>query len=385
MGGAMKQIGHILIPILLCFCVPKAAIPADPYFAFEESFGLSIYPEKGSYPIITFIPRTMLLYIDDRNAFNKISGRDYLKAKTQDGVMVFVDATTVSANTFKKTIGSHDIIFNSEKSLCREIGCNKEVPEQVWKIHAGDAFKKYDSQTPGFFRLEGIRYGQRIVGYIKDDELEELTLFGAITRADKTHPKYEIIKKEGGNLSTECGEIVKKGTVKKLGVGVEIDSSILKAFGFGVRADVGADVTSEITKEYGAVDKKISFVLYEISNQRTKEKTNLVAQIVYNCDHGPLIDTLKTIERVDIRNPETQRTYSLSFDSFGTPDDLIGYTGYPYLFSVNSYDHYLNLMERLGNIFEDRCLAGFFLSEFNRSCKSNYRSKLKAIDYSYWE
>lgn len=381
----MKRIINLSIILFLCFFLLAEAIAADPYFAFEESFALSRTPVEGSYPIISFIPRTMLLYITNRDEITKISGRDYLKATTQDGVEVFVDATTVSRNTFENTIGSHEIIFNSAKRLCREIGCNKEVPEQVWKVHAGDAFKKYNSATSGFYKLEGIRYGQQIIGYIKDDELEELALFGAITLADKKHPKYKITKKSESKLSTKCGEIVKKGTVKKLGVGVEIDSSILSAFGFGIKAGIGADVTSEITKEYGGSDKKISFILYNIKNMRTDEKTKLVAQIVYKCEQGPLIDTLKTIERVDIRNPETKKTYSLAFKEFNTPDDLSKYTGYPYFFSVNSYKQYLDIMERLGNTFEDRCLAGFFLSEFNRSCKSKYRSKPKATAYSYRE
>jgi hypothetical protein len=264
------------------------AFSADPYFAFEESFALSCKPENGRYPIITFIPRTMLLYISDRNKYITISERQYLKATTQDGIEVFVDATTVSMEIFKKTIGSHEIIFNYPKELCRSIGCDKDVPEEVWKIHSGDAFKMFKASTHDFYKLEGNRYGQKIIGYINKKELDEMTLCGITTRADKTHPKYTIKREISNELSTCCGETIKKGTIKKLGVGVEIDLSILKAFGLGVKTELGADVQTEISKEYGSANSKFSFFVYHVENNRTGEKYKLIAQVIYECKHGLL-------------------------------------------------------------------------------------------------
>ena len=124
----------------ICYLSVDTAYSSEPYFAVEESFALSTTVENGKYPISTFIPRTMLLYVPDINITKTISNRSYFEVKTQDGVSVFVDATTVSNKPYRKILGNNEVIFNSPVSLCRKIGCDTDSDLDTWKIHAGDAF-----------------------------------------------------------------------------------------------------------------------------------------------------------------------------------------------------------------------------------------------------
>lgn len=375
----------LLCTIWLVLNPGQSTQAADPYFTFEESFALSPFPESGRFPIVTFIPRTMLLYIDDRDEMHPISGRNYLMAVTQDGVKVYIDETTVSTDTYKNVLGTQEIIFNSETTICKNIVCDSDDPDQVWNIHAGDAFYLRQASVSGVTELEGVRFRQKIIGYLNQSELKEMTMHGVITRADQTHPKYTITREISMDMSTQCGEIVTKGTTKELGGKIDIELPILKTFGIGIGLGAGAGKKVKIEKSYGAQNQKFSFFRYRIKNNRTGEQNQMLSQVIYECNQGPLISLSKRILRVDMINPKTKRIYSLPSGVFNTPADLYRYSGSAYLFSVNTYQQYSDLMERLGAIFEDRSLAGFFLSEFNRSCGSKYRRLDKVARYSYKE
>jgi hypothetical protein len=381
----MRPIVLAIICAAVLFPVDLNAVDGDPYFAFEESFALSQELMNGRYPINTFIPRTFLLFIPDRNETKKIGESQYLAATTQDGVEVFVLASTVSTNPFNRTIGRHEIIFNSPNVLCRTTGCDKNNPEQVWQIHAGDAFKMEQANSAGFYQLRGLRFGNEVIGFVRDSELELLTRRGIVTRTDFQHPKYTITRNEGTLTGTECGEIREVGYEKTVGGGISFEIPILTTFGIGVSAEVGGRQTIRITRAYGGGNKKYSFFVYDVRNNRTERMFQLVAQVIYVCEEGGLVQPLKRIKRVDLKNSTTGESYSLSFETFGTPDDLLTYTRLPYLFSVNSYEQYTELMDWLGVLFEDRALAGYFLSEFNRSCRSLSRRIPKCRSHSYRE
>jgi hypothetical protein len=292
---------------------------SDPYFAFEEGFALSQQMEMGRYPITTFIPRGYLLFVRDRKDSKEISGRKYLAATTQDGVDVFVLESAVTKKTFRETVGNQEIIFNSANVLCRSPGCDENDPEQVWQIHAGEAFKIIES-THGFYKIRGDRFGNEVIGYIKDSHLENLTRHGYVTRADLRHPKYTITRTEGKESETECGEKREEGDEKKVGAGITLEIPILKTFGIGIAGGVEGARTVKITRSYGGDNQKYSFLIYTIRNNRAEETSTFVAQVIYTCESGGLIRPLKKIERVDLKNPETGETYSLSFSSFRTPD-----------------------------------------------------------------
>lgn len=377
---------RFFITLIICamgfFPMELTAQESDPYFVFEECFALSQKMEMGRYPVTTFIPRGYLLFVRDREESQEISGKKYLAATTQDGVDVFVLESVVTKKPFRESVGNQEIIFNSANVLCRSPGCDGNDPEQVWQIHAGEAFNIIDS-THGFYKISGDRFGNEIIGYIKDSHLENLTRHGYATRTDLLHPKYTITRTEGKESGTECGEIREEGDERKVGAGITLEIPILKTFGIGIAGGVEGARTVKITRSYGSDNQKYSFFVYTIKNNRKEETFTLVAQVIYTCESGGLIRPLKKIERVDLKNPETGETYSLSFNSFSTPDDLLPYTRSPYLFSVNSYKQYSELMDRLGTLFDDRALAGYFLSEFNRSSRSQDRLKPRCQNYSY--
>jgi len=379
------EIKKIILSLLfvISYLNTHAAYSGEPYFAVEESFALSATVENGKYPISTFIPRTMLLYVSDINNTKIISNRNYLQVKTQDGVSVFVDATTVSKKPYKNILGDNEVIFNSPISLCRKIGCDTESDVDTWKIHAGDAFHLTKDGNNGFLKIVGYRYEQEISGFVSPETLDEFIENGVVTRTDRRHPKYTITKVKSKSLNTKCSEIVSKGTSRKIGGSIDIEIPILRAFGIGVSGGAGAETNINITTSYGQNGHEYIFYTYRISDNDTHETKEFVAQIDYECQKGPLISPRNLISRVDMKDVTNDVVYSLLFSDYGASKELKQYTGAPYLYSVNSYRQYIDLMERLGGVFSDRTIAGYFLSEFNRSCRSRDRSRDLCSAHSY--
>ncbi|UCD94560.1 MAG: hypothetical protein JSU69_00475 [Candidatus Zixiibacteriota bacterium] len=385
----MKCLICLLVSLLVVGCIQLMAQEKNPYYAFEESFALSKVERTNVYNITTFIPRKFLLYIDTiagREFTHNIGGSEFLKVTTQDGVEVYVLESTVSDSTFRKSIGSHEIIFNSEHIMCRQKGCSKEIDDQVWHIQRGDAFKIVEDDGT-ILRLLAHRDGNKIVGFLSKSEREELTnKKGIVTRADKDHPKYAITRTELGQLSTRCGIVVPAGTSKHLKhpeTEKELVELVLQAFGFASVVD-GTNVPDIVyNTDLGEADKSIKFFVYDVENKWEYEKFRLVAAVTYLCERQGIIYSKERIEFVQIIRPDNGRRYNLDFRDYWSPDTLMKLIIPPYLFSVNCYDQYTNLMNKLGNVFGDRCLAGFFLSEFNRSCGSEHRTIERCQSYTY--
>lgn len=291
----------VIFLFLISYLCAETAYSSEPYFALEESFALSTTVENGKYPISTFIPRTMLLYVSDREQTKTISNRKYLKVKTQDGVSVFVDESTVSKKTYRKILGENEVIFNSAVSICKKVGCDSSSDVDTWEIHAGDAFRLDQNRTDGFLKLTGFRYGQEISGYVSPDNLDEFIEKGVVTRTDRIHPKYIINKVKSNNLNTRCGEIVSKGTSKRIGGSIDIEIPILSAFGIGVSGGGGAEKTINITTSYGAKGHEYVFYIYKIKDSDTSQLRKFVVQVDYECQEGPLISPRSVINRVDIQ------------------------------------------------------------------------------------
>ncbi len=167
-----------------------------------------------------------------------------------------------------------------------------------------------------------------------------------------------------------------------MGAVIKLEIPLLKTFGIGSTEGVEGAGTVKITRPYGCDNQKYSFFIYAIKNNRKEEPFTLAAQVICTCESGGSIRPLKKIERVDLKNPKTGETYSLSFSSFRTLDELLPYTRSPYLFTVNSYRQYRELMKSLGTLFDDRALAGYFLSEFNRSPRSQDQLKATCQNHS---
>lgn len=382
----MKNLS-LLIIFTFFYAINALAQPKHPYYGFEESFALSEAEKSGYYKISTFIPRAFLLFVEDRNKTYKIDKvNDYLKVITQDGVDAYVLENTVSKRTFNESLKDRQIIFNAEYKLCRIKGCIKSERGQIWQIYRGEAFKMESSEGGDFVKLSGDRIDNKIVGYLSRSELENLTKRGIITRADLHHPNYSITKFELHTLNTKCDEILEaksKRTASREEQIQELDKLALKSFNIGKMTKGPSLPQIEFKDKYGESDKKYSFTAYHIKNKRTQEEFNLIALVVFNCKKQGIRKEPVQIEYVKIINPENDRTYELSFEDFKMPETVRKLLPGPFFFSVNSYDQYIDLLDRLSEIFDDRSLAGYFLSEYNRSLPLKHRSNESLIDYTY--
>lgn len=354
----------------------------SPYFAINETFGLSQTPERGRYRIIAFIPRYYLLYIENREELIEISDTKYLRATTQDGVKIFINESDVSKKTFEKIIGKHQYIFNAPYEIFKDSECDEEAGE-TWSVGPGEAF--YTDSTPSdmIVKLIGKRLPDiHIEGYVRKTRLRRLEKIGVITRTDRHHPKYIIEQKEVETLGTKCGEVVESGKTFALRDDGSLEKLILEKFGFG--EVVGGDQLKEVryTRFLGEKGKKISFYIYDVFEPVADKKSNYIAGVVYSCDTSAIGKTPIRIDNVEIYGPNGEK-WTLAFADFKSPDELIELINSPYLLSVNFYSHYFNLIERLSDKFGDRTLAGYFLCEFNRSLPSKHRRKPIAGSYSY--
>lgn len=373
---------YFFIPLLVLALISEYALADtnDPHYAMFESFALSTTPEQMKFPISTFVPRSMLLY-NISEAHPESLKEKYYSAETQDGVKVFILKNTVSEKSFKEQVGNHEIIFNARASLCRKYTCEEYEDDQLIPIDAGFALKIIDTDDNGFHLVEFSKDNKIFTGYIEVEKLKELEKRGIVTRADQAYPKYKITKRLSKILNTGCGE--KKAIGDKLLIPedglAEVDRKIMETLNLGT-LDSGLGLV-KLKKDYGETEQKFNFALYDIEHLKSGNKKTIVAQIIYECNQvGAAQEKLIRTLRADLIDSE-RGPYDLL--PVQTPPDLIQYTGSPYLFSVNNYKHYEELMDRLAEKFEDRSLAGFFISEFNRSCKSRFRKDSKCRNHSY--
>jgi hypothetical protein len=150
-----------------------------------------------------------------------------------------------------------------------------------------------------------------------------------------------------------------------------------------------------INKPYGGNGKAFSHHIYRIWDGWEKRGFFLAARIQYKCyEQDPIfIPQVHLIRIYDKGDTDLNETYrfplpdhtlvEIKYDkekrrsttqllkAWNTPENLCNQVlgAYPYMWSVNTTDQYFNLMAKLSEKFGDRALAGFFLSEFNRSCK----------------
>jgi hypothetical protein len=380
----MRKFNFNILGILILTSLLAPAQDSEAYYAKHWSIALSPEPQNGYYQITTFIPTRYLLFIEDRNDFRKIGSQDYLYATTQDDVPVLVLVQTVSEQPFRKSVGRHQVIFNCPYDLCRTEGCDRNDTEQLWQIVAGEAFEMVNFEEDEMITLRGMRINNDILtGYININELHILHRQGIITRTDVPHPYYNIQRTEVANIGTDCSQIKNAGYEEPLGNQPELEKLVLEAFGIGrVKTGVGNII---FEKEIGAGGEKTAFFVYDIENRRVTEKYRMVAAVTYMCREKGISETPVRIKKVHLKNLMTEQEHFLDFEKYKSPDVLLNHLNSPYLFSVNTYQHYIDLIKRLGDEFENRALAGYFLSEFNVSCRSLDRSRGEIRGYSYRE
>ena len=136
-------------------------------------------------------------------------------------------------------------------------------------------------------------------------------------------------------------------------------------------------------RSYGEKNRAYQFRVYKISDHQLNEDKKYVAQIIYKCETMGTVMRMHRILSVTLSNQDGS---GISLDPIATPEGLRDWTNTPhYLYSVNNARQYFDLMDRLGELFPNRAEAGYFLSEFNRSCSSRYRSSDHCSRHQYRE
>ncbi len=372
---------------ILLFPVWIAAQEGNPYYTKQWSIALSQTPVGGYYQLTTFMPTRYLLFIRDRNASVRIGSQEYLAATTQDGVDVLVLEEMVSEQPFRRSVGRHQVIFNCPYMLCRTPACNRSDSSQVWQVDPGEAFEMINFEEEPLINLRGIRVASdtldTLAGYMSVDELHDLDRQGVITRTDLPLPRYRIQRIELGSIGTGCSQVKPAGYEQPAGEQAELEQLALQSFGFGRLKSGGGNLLYE--KPLGKKRQQISFLVYQVQDLQVQNHFKMIAAVTYLCRERDGGEAPVRIERVRIRNLKDEKDYLLEFEKYKSPDILLNYLYSPYLFSVNTYQQYIDLIRRLGETFGDRELGGYFLSEFNRSCRSVDRGRPEVREYSYRE
>ncbi len=372
----------VLIILAFNFILSETVIGNAGHWAVWEGYGLGIDFEENKYPIITYIPRTFLLF-DIATQNRMINDQEYKEVTTQDGVRLYMLSKSISKKPIKQGLGFSSIIFNTKASICLEKHCQNR-DEEMLQIIAGEFFEK--SQEGNLIRLKGTRGGETIEGIVNENQLNEWNKEGKITFADQAQPRLEVTQSEGKYFNLECG-MSRESNEELKGVDeneIQNDDEIInKIYDIAnIVQTQNKDFIVTFNRPYGGTDTMYKYRIYKVKNLQQDTERKYAAQIVYECEVSGNSVNLKRITEVSLKYAENSNAIMLKPE--GTPDNLKKWTGSPhYLYSVNNTEQYFALMSKLGDMFSNRAEAGFFLSEFNRSCRSKHRKKKNCTHHDY--
>jgi len=317
---------------------------------------------------------------------------------TQDGVKVLLYSGVISDLTFRQTVGDHELIFNSRYQLCKTIHCtslNENANRNTWAIARSEAFKiveETNSNQQSLIKIKATRGWEIIEGYLSQIELDELVAKGIVTRTDQLLPKYLIKKTKSSALSTSCGESdvieisendhVANRLIDLLQMGVEVPEEK------GMKESVQKQIDKkriELTKDYGTKDYLYAFYLYEIEDRTVAENSDqrffqAASGLKISCTDNktlgtPTKDYIDHAIFVNSRNQFNGEPFIVDISSrlFNTPRDIRQYTSDAYMISINKPEHFEQSIKILSDKIGDRTLAGYMLTELNRSCRSELR------------
>ena len=360
----------------------------EPQWAVKESFALGTEKElPGRYPVVTFIPRSLLLYNVDLVEPDMKAGPQYAAATTQDGVRVFLLEDTISKGTFKPVSGERFLIFNTARGVCEVPNCDTNDEDDLLPVSAGERFRAED-QGGGLWKLTGNRDGEEIIGFISESRIGDLEAEAVVTDAARKLPRLTVAREKPLLPSLDCGETKKVGdTVKMETVDSEgadaispAERTVFELFDLGTIAEAGGEYTVTFKKAYGDENQAHEFRVYSVTDNELSKTAMFAAQLVLECGGTAPAWSRDLIKSVTMFDDSPTR---YDFSSFGAKPGLTQFTGAPYLWSVNNERQYRDLMAKLSGILGNRALAGFFLSEFNRSCRGSDRQKKECQEIEY--
>ena len=354
-------------------------------YAIYQSYGLGTEYESKKLPVVTYIPATFLLFnVNEEEPdakFISTPNKTYSAVTTQDGVRLYMLADQISQQTVTDVFGSVTVIFNGKQDIRKCIQCDINDDDDVLEIAPGNAFTKSDMN--GMIRLKGKRNLADIEGVISKAKLDKLNREGIVTFADQKQPRLDVTRREGSFFNRDCGKVRKVNNSVSAPKNKISDSDIIINNVYDIAALVYGQEKYSVTfkHSYGEKNTAFKFRVYNVVYHHENTERIYVAQIKYRCEFVGVHESMKQIINVILLPQEGK---PIDLEPYDTPDDLMQKTGTPhYLYSVNSAKQYFALMAKLGDKFPNRAEAGYFLSEFNRSCSSKYRSEDVCRRHSY--
>lgn len=407
----MGNLKYLLLCSLLVWQLPVLASDAerelelgDPHYTLYRTWALSPADSENPFKIISFLPEGYLFHILQED-HEVVSNNSYSLVLTQDGARVLLYTGAISDLTFRQAVGNHELIFNARYPLCKTIHCtslNSNADRNTWSVARSEAFKIVEEislDESALFKVRATRGWEVIEGYLSRVELAELTATGVITRTDQALPRYLISKTKSGPLSTDCGEErsvselfdiaandhVSRQIIELLQIGVEVPAE--KVLQENAETGVARQTSKrfELTKDYGAAGHLYSFYLYEIEDRladvnSTQRFFEAASGFKLSCSENkaPGVPTRDYIDHavfVDSRNQLNGLPLIVDISSrlFNTPREIRQYTSDAYMISINKPEHFEQAIAILSDKIGDRTLAGYMLTELNRSCRSQLR------------
>ena len=392
---ALRRLASVTTASVFLAASAQAVRAEDPKYTLDRTFGLSPYKENGYFVRSAFIPRTYLLYNIDPDEPD-LYLRNYAAATTQDGVRVYISEDLISQGTFTENIGHHELVFHGPARVCRRPACDLAIEDDTWDLDGGEAFDLVEEQrfsSAQILEMEALRGNQKITAYISEDKLESYIRTGLVTKRDAVFPRYSVTKARATNLSTRCNTKIDKKKVVQKNLWTDFDEMVFSEFSLGHKTDEGDNfiVTFSQDKAYGDEGLVIQFYVYTIAPADLLDGSNvsdvgeswhIIAKVEYKCLPATIGEHLLWIRVVELAyldgSKKTRRLYP-----WGTPEGLLDHTTSPYLWSVNSKSQFKHLLAKLSRELGDRWMAGYFISEFNRSCKRESRAAGYCKAHSY--
>jgi len=405
----MHNLKFALIYILLALHLPVNADNlnlgtlelGDPHYTLYRTWALSPPDSENPFKITSFLPEGYLFHILDKN-HEVVSNSRYSLVLTQDGVKVLLYSGAISDLTFRQTVGDHELIFNSRYQLCKTIHCtslNENANRNTWAIARSEAFKiveETNSNQQSLIKIKATRGWEIIEGYLSQIELDELVAKGIVTRTDQLLPKYLIKKTKSSALSTSCGEERSASDVIEISESDHVANRLIDLLQMGVevpeekgmKESVQKQIDKkriELTKDYGTKDYLYAFYLYEIEDRTVAENSDqrffqAASGLKISCTDNktlgtPTKDYIDHAIFVNSRNQFNGEPFIVDISSrlFNTPRDIRQYTSDAYMISINKPEHFEQSIKILSDKIGDRTLAGYMLTELNRSCRSELR------------
>lgn len=371
----------VLISVFLLSSSHAAGQPnadqGQPRWAVKESFALRAESENGRYTVITFIPRSFLLYDIDFTEPDSSAGQAYAAATTQDGARILILEDTISKNILDPTAGERLVIFNASVGICEVPNCDTQDEDDLLPVAAGERFSAEDVGGE-LLQLTGDRNGEIITGYISEARVKSLEQEAIVTDPALPLPRLTIARASARLPSLGCGEVRTANDELTLNQFdeqgsesiSEADRVTFEHFDLGNISPLNDEFRVQFTKAYGSADEAHEYRTYTVVDNWDNSTRIFAAQIVYRCAGTAPNRTPRVITAVSLKD---QDGTPIEFTPLGAPDNLIDRTAAPYLWSINNERQYRDIMTILASKLENRALAGYFVTEFNRSCRKRDR------------